>query len=240
SEPGARTRCHVVAWSARGRRIGNLTGWRESCQGSRIWSRLSGIPPRGRLPQIETLNFHGSLGGVISHSFVLSRNLPMTPIRAIVNDRPSRLFSAQQEALQRSLGWPLSSRHLSSPLPPSPIPHPPSAIRHLSSAIRHLSSAISPSPFPVPHSAFRIPHFLTGGDDATLLTTLEALLNALPAVASTEEAPKLEAHLAAASSDFAALEKLRKLAFTDQVPAPARQMLLPIPTDDVDNDMSEE
>src|SRR5208282_2026461 len=126
------------------------------------------------------------------------------------------------------------------PHPPSPIPPPPSAIRHLSSAIRHLSSAISPSPFPVPHSAFRIPHFLTGGDDATLLTTLEALLNALPAVASTEEAPKLEAHLAAASSDFAALEKLRKLAFTDQVPAPARQMLLPIPTDDVDNDMSEE
>ena len=27
---------------------------------------------------------------------------------------------------------------------------------------------------------------------------------------------------------------------TEQVPAPARQMLLPIPTDDVDNDVSEE
>src|SRR5208337_5151067 len=113
------------------------------------------------------------------------------------------------------------------------IPHPPSGICHLPSGICHL-------PFLLLHSPFRIPHFLAEGDDATLLTTLEALLNALPAVASTEEAPKLEAHLAAASSDFAALEKLRKLAFTDQVPAPARQMLLPIPTDDVDNDMSEE
>ena len=33
-------------------------------------------------------------------------------------------------------------------------------------------------------------------DDATLLTTLEALLNVLPAVASPEKAPKLDAHLA--------------------------------------------
>src|SRR5208282_6027431 len=115
-----------------------------------------GIPPRGRLPQIETLNFHGSLGGVISHSFVLSRNLPMTPIRAIVNDRPSRLFSAQQEALQRSLGWPLSSRHLSSPIPhpPSPIPHPPSGICHLPSGICHLPFLLLHSPFRIPHSAF--------------------------------------------------------------------------------------
>jgi putative DNA methylase len=72
-------------------------------------------------------------------------------------------------------------------------------------------------------------------NDATLLTTLEALLNVLPAVASTEKAPKLEAHLAAASSDWGALEKLRKLAFAEQVPEPARQMMLPIETTEEDN-----
>jgi putative DNA methylase len=73
-------------------------------------------------------------------------------------------------------------------------------------------------------------------DDATLLTTLEALLNVLPAVASPEKAPKLEAHLAAASSDFAALEKLRKLAFAEVVPEPARQLLLPIAAAEDDNE----
>ena len=76
-------------------------------------------------------------------------------------------------------------------------------------------------------------------DDATLLTTLEALLNVLPAVASPEKAPKLEAHLAAASSDFAALEKLRKLAFAEQVPEPAKQLLLPITSGEVDLDDGE-
>jgi len=77
-------------------------------------------------------------------------------------------------------------------------------------------------------------------DDATLLTTLEALLNVLPAVASSEKAPKLEAHLAAASSDFAALEKLRKLAFAEQVPEPARQLLLPIATAENDDEGNED
>ena len=61
-------------------------------------------------------------------------------------------------------------------------------------------------------------------DDATMLTTLEALLNVLPAVASPEKAPKLEAHLAAASSDFAALKKLRRLAFSEIVPERVVQM----------------
>lgn len=67
-------------------------------------------------------------------------------------------------------------------------------------------------------------------DDATLLTALEALLNVLPAVASPEKAPKLDANLSGASGDFDALEKLRKLAFAEQVPEPARQLLLPIAT----------
>ena len=77
-------------------------------------------------------------------------------------------------------------------------------------------------------------------DDATLLTTLEALLNVLPAVANPEKAPKLEAHLAAASSDFDALEKLRRLAFAEQVPEPARQLLLPIVGDDDDEEGDED
>ena len=66
-------------------------------------------------------------------------------------------------------------------------------------------------------------------DDATLLTTLEALLNVLPAVASPEKAPKLEAHLAAASSDFDALEKLRKLALPNRFPNPPSSCSFPSP-----------
>ncbi|MFI5458095.1 MAG: hypothetical protein ACHRXM_21890 [Isosphaerales bacterium] len=77
-------------------------------------------------------------------------------------------------------------------------------------------------------------------DDATLLTALEALLNVLPAVGNPEKAPKLDANLAGASGDFDALEKLRKLAFAEQVPEPARQMLLPIQTDSADNEVDED
>jgi hypothetical protein len=60
-------------------------------------------------------------------------------------------------------------------------------------------------------------------------------------VANPEKGPKLEAHLAAASSDFDALEKLRKLAFAEQVPEPAKQLLLPIVgvEDDEDSDEGE-
>ncbi|MFV1964319.1 MAG: hypothetical protein ACC628_02765 [Pirellulaceae bacterium] len=59
---------------------------------------------------------------------------------------------------------------------------------------------------------------LTG--DATLLTALEGLLNVLPPVADTGGKKKDE-HLAAANSDFEALEKLRRLAFAEEVPPPA-------------------
>jgi hypothetical protein len=48
-----------------------------------------------------------------------------------------------------------------------------------------------------------------------------------------------EAQLAAASSDFTALEKLRKLVFAEQVPEPARQLLLPIETIKEDNEFGE-
>ncbi len=68
------------------------------------------------------------------------------------------------------------------------------------------------------------------------MTALEALLNVLPAVASPEKAPKLDANLAGASGDWDALEKLRRLAFAEQVPEPARQLLLPIVTTDEDDE----
>ena len=77
-------------------------------------------------------------------------------------------------------------------------------------------------------------------EDATLLTALEALLNVLPAVANPEKAPKLDANLSGASSDFEALEKLRRLAFAEQVPEPARQLLLPIATAESDDEPDEE
>ncbi len=67
---------------------------------------------------------------------------------------------------------------------------------------------------------------LTG--DATLLTALEALLNVLPPVADTGGKKKPDEHLAAANSDFEALEKLRRLAFAEEVPAPQEvQRILP-------------
>jgi len=63
-------------------------------------------------------------------------------------------------------------------------------------------------------------------DDATLLTALEALLNVLPAVGNPEKGPRLDANLAGAGNDFEALEKLRRLAFAEAVPAPRVQKLL--------------
>jgi hypothetical protein len=65
-------------------------------------------------------------------------------------------------------------------------------------------------------------------DDSTQLTALEARLSVLPAAPVSGKSTKLDAHLAAATSDWEALEKLRKLAFSEQVPEPNGQMLLPI------------
>ncbi len=74
-------------------------------------------------------------------------------------------------------------------------------------------------------------------EDATLLTALEALLNVLPALANPETGPKLDVNLAGASSDWDALEKLRKFAFAEQVPEPAKQLLLPmVPADGEDEE----
>lgn len=72
-------------------------------------------------------------------------------------------------------------------------------------------------------------------DDATLLTALEALLNVLPAIANPEKARKVDPNIVGASSDFDALEKLRRLAFSDQVPEPVQKWLF----DDLANDDEE-
>jgi hypothetical protein len=85
-----------------------------------------------------------------------------------------------------------------------------------------------------------VPDTFSALGDTTLLTALEALLNVLPAVPNLDKAPKLDANLAGASSDWDALEKLRRLAFSEQVPEPARQLLLPMTTTDEDHEPEED
>jgi len=62
--------------------------------------------------------------------------------------------------------------------------------------------------------------------DPTLLTALEALLNVLPPPSAAGR--KAESGLSGATADFVALEKLRRLAFAQEVPAPKlpEQLLL--------------
>ena len=56
-------------------------------------------------------------------------------------------------------------------------------------------------------------------EDPTFLTALEAMLNVLPpALPSSKKKP--DANLSGAANDFQALERLRKLAFAETVPAP--------------------
>jgi hypothetical protein len=55
--------------------------------------------------------------------------------------------------------------------------------------------------------------------DATLLTALEALLNVLPAPGAAA-AKKTDDTIGGAASDCDALEKLRRLAFAEEVPEP--------------------
>ena len=73
-------------------------------------------------------------------------------------------------------------------------------------------------------------------DDPTLLTALEAMLNVLPPALPLSK-KKLDLNLTGAASDFQALERLRKLAFSDTVPAPKipEQIVLPL-TDAEEND----
>ncbi len=75
--------------------------------------------------------------------------------------------------------------------------------------------------------------------DPTLLTAIEALLNVLPpGIPSGKKKP--DANLAGAASDFEALERLRKLAFAETVPAPRipEQIPLELPATAEDEDES--
>ena len=73
--------------------------------------------------------------------------------------------------------------------------------------------------------------------DPTLLTALEALLNVLPPGVALAGKKKPDAHLAGAANDFEALERLRKLAFSETVPAPRipEQLVFELPTAEDDN-----
>jgi len=64
--------------------------------------------------------------------------------------------------------------------------------------------------------------------DPTLLTALEALLNVLPPGVVLAGRKKPDANLAGAANDFEALERLRKLAFAETVPAPKIPEQLPL------------
>jgi len=64
-------------------------------------------------------------------------------------------------------------------------------------------------------------------DDPTLLTALEAMLNVLPpGVPSSKKKP--DVNLTGAANDFQALERLRKLAFAETVPAPKVPEQIPL------------
>jgi putative DNA methylase len=74
-------------------------------------------------------------------------------------------------------------------------------------------------------------------EDPTLLTALEAMLNVLPpALPSSKK--KLDLNLTGAANDFQALERLRKLAFAETVPAPKvpEQIVLELPDASEDDD----
>jgi adenine-specific DNA methylase len=64
--------------------------------------------------------------------------------------------------------------------------------------------------------------------DPTLLTALEALLNVLPPGIVSAGKKKPDANLTGAANDFEALERLRKLAFSETVPAPKIPEQLPL------------
>jgi adenine-specific DNA methylase len=64
--------------------------------------------------------------------------------------------------------------------------------------------------------------------DPTLLTALEALLNVLPPGVPSAGKKKPDASLTGAANDFEALERLRKLAFAEAVPAPKIPEQIPL------------
>jgi putative DNA methylase len=75
--------------------------------------------------------------------------------------------------------------------------------------------------------------------DPTLLTALEALLNVLPPRVSSGGKKKPDASLTGAANDFEALERLRKLAFAETVPAPKIPEQIPLELPDAAEDNEE-
>jgi putative DNA methylase len=73
-------------------------------------------------------------------------------------------------------------------------------------------------------------------EDPTLLVALEALLNVLPPPGTAATGKKKEAGVGGAASDCDALEKLRRLAFADEIPEPQYQKLLFVGADGGDDD----
>jgi putative DNA methylase len=65
-------------------------------------------------------------------------------------------------------------------------------------------------------------------EDPTLLVALEALLNVLPPPGSSGSGKNKDAGISGAASDCEALEKLRRLAFANEIPEPQYQKLLHI------------
>jgi hypothetical protein len=64
--------------------------------------------------------------------------------------------------------------------------------------------------------------------DPTPLTALEALLNVLPPGVAASGRKKPDASLSGAANDFEALERLRKPAFSETVPAPKIPEQIPL------------
>ena len=61
-----------------------------------------------------------------------------------------------------------------------------------------------------------------------MLTALQALLNVLPPGVPSAGRKKPDANLTGAANDFEALERLRKLAFSETVPAPKIPEQIPL------------
>jgi hypothetical protein len=76
-------------------------------------------------------------------------------------------------------------------------------------------------------------------EDPTFLTALEAMLNVLPpALPSSKKKP--DVNLSGAANDFQALERLRKLAFAETVPAPKIPEQMPLALDGSEQAAEEE
>jgi len=77
-------------------------------------------------------------------------------------------------------------------------------------------------------------------EDPTLLVALEALLNVLPPPGTAASGKKKDSGVGGAAGDCDALEKLRRLAFADEIPEPPYQKLLFVGADGDDDEEADE